>query len=156
MIWHDLRLRKENEHWQKIKEELRSKQLGYAKLIKETIKPRVDPKKKLEMDFLRQSADHRGVPANLVGMTSPGTSSSFARAMSSVHSQGDLWNNTADDEDSSYDSSESSVESIQNIKTVNTERKWINWKIDNPMVPKPKRKKSIKTVDWLQQRRLWW
>ena len=72
--------------------------------------------------------------------------------MSSVHSQGDLRNNTADDEDSSYDSSESSVESIQNIKTINTERKRINWKIDNPMVPKPKRKKSIKTVDWLQQR----
>ena len=113
------------------------------------------------MDFLRQSAHVRGVPLNARSLASPGTASSFARAMSSVHSQGDLRNNTADDEDSSFDSSDDSSydspaakhDSIHNLKSVHTERKRINWKIENTMLPKPKPKKPVHTTDWLKQQR---
>ena len=42
-----------------------AKRISYSKLVKETYKPVVSEKKRIEMEYLRRSLNNRGLPLNL-------------------------------------------------------------------------------------------
>ena len=50
---------------ERLKDEILAKRVSYSKLVKETCKPVVSEKKKIEMEYLRRSLNNRGLPLNL-------------------------------------------------------------------------------------------
>ena len=59
------RSKQEKNRESRLKDEMMAKRISYSKLVKETYKPVVSEKKRIEMEYLRRSLNNRGLPLNL-------------------------------------------------------------------------------------------
>lgn len=116
------------------KKELYEKMRSYGDMVKEMHWPTVSKKKQLEMQLLKQSLNHP-IKNRLNGSTMSSTDN-HRRSAENLHSIG-------------HNGIHSDIEGEHSNTIL---RRKIIWK-ENPMVPKPKPKKTAEVVDWLQERR---
>ncbi|CAI2363963.1 unnamed protein product [Moneuplotes crassus] len=114
------------------KKELYEKMRSYGDMVKEMHWPTVSKKKQLEMQLLKQSLNHP-IKNRLNGSTLSSNAGN-RRSTENLLSHGGFQSDRED----------------EHSNTV--KRRKIIWK-ENPMVPKPKPKKTAQVVDWLLERR---
>lgn len=138
-----------------LKDELLSKRLSYSKLVKETFKPEVSEKKRVEMEFLKKSINGRGLPS--LGGITPKMSRAGNRGSQSAR----LLENEGEDSPEGEESESESDRSIDSTRAVQKMKQSpeqehkpkITWKFNNSMKPPTKQPRQNNATDWLQQRR---